>query len=253
MEKINRRLYKRKFFIIIVLLAILLPHINLNEAVAVDINFSIQPEASATCWSQSGYVGSPNNIRDDSTSTYLLIDDDLIVGYYAGWAEIDFGIVVPTISRVEIMHRLLGNGGGTWTVFLYYEGDWHAVMHQPMDMGPSGNFDTRTDSVTGSWNNVSKMKVESEGGGGNITYSRYSIYEFRAWGLSSTYIDIGLRVYDGSQVISIACEPEGTLTSPLRIAKDGIIYGVALVDFSDASASKIRIQTSSGIKALRKY
>jgi hypothetical protein len=70
---------------------------------------------------------------------------------------------------------------------------------------------------------------------------------------SPSYIDIGLRVYDGSSKISIACEPQGTLTSPLRIAKNGIIYGIVLVDPYDSNASCIRINTSSGIKAMRKY
>jgi len=67
------------------------------------------------------------------------------------------------------------------------------------------------------------------------------------------YIDIGLRVYDGTAIISIACEPAGTLTSPLRIAKNGIIYGIVLVDPSDPDATGIRVQTSAGVKALRKY
>lgn len=65
-------------------------------------------------------------------------------------------------------------------------------------------------------------------------------------------IDIGLRVYDGTAIISIACEPEGTLTSPLRIRKSEVTYGIVLVDPSDPNASKMNIQTSSGIKAVRK-
>ncbi|MBN2138344.1 MAG: hypothetical protein JW720_11100 [Sedimentisphaerales bacterium] len=68
----------------------------------------------------------------------------------------------------------------------------------------------------------------------------------------SAYIDIGLRIYDGTEIISIACEPEGTLTSPLRIAKDGVIYGVVLVPPSDPTASKVMIETSSGVKAIMK-
>jgi hypothetical protein len=67
------------------------------------------------------------------------------------------------------------------------------------------------------------------------------------------YIDIGLRVYDGRAIIKIACEPEGTLTSPLRIAKNGVTYGIVLVDPSDPEASNIIVQTRSGPKALRKY
>lgn len=65
-------------------------------------------------------------------------------------------------------------------------------------------------------------------------------------------IDIGLRLYDGTEIVTIACEPEGTLTSPLRISKNGVIYGIVLVDPSDPKASKLKMQTSSGIKALRK-
>ena len=65
--------------------------------------------------------------------------------------------------------------------------------------------------------------------------------------------DIGLRVYNGTEIVYIAAEPAGTLTSRLRIAKNGVIYGIVLVEPGDANDSGLRIQTSSGIKALRKY
>jgi len=68
-----------------------------------------------------------------------------------------------------------------------------------------------------------------------------------------TFIDIGLRVYDGTAIVTIACEPQGTLTSPLRIAKNSVVYGIVLVESSDPAASKLEIQTSSGIKTLRKF
>jgi C1A family cysteine protease len=68
----------------------------------------------------------------------------------------------------------------------------------------------------------------------------------------TTYIDIGLRFYDGSQTIAVACE-QGTPTSPLRISKDGVTYGIVLVDPGDPYASGIIIQTSSGRKAVRKF
>jgi len=65
--------------------------------------------------------------------------------------------------------------------------------------------------------------------------------------------DIGLRVHNGTEIVYIAAEPAGTLTSSLRIAKNGVIYGIVLVAPGDANDSGLRIQTSSGIKALRKY
>jgi len=71
------------------------------------------------------------------------------------------------------------------------------------------------------------------------------------------FIDIGLRVYDGTETVKIACEPDDSVTSPLRIAKDGKVYGIALVDPdnppNNPDATKIRIKTSSGVMAPRKY
>lgn len=82
----------------------------------------------------------------------------------------------------------------------------------------------------------------------NVDGAAY-IYEIQALG----NIDIGLRIYDGTNIIKIACEPVGGLTSPLKVTKNGITYSVILVEPSDLSASKIRIKTKSGIKALKKY
>jgi hypothetical protein len=40
---------------------------------------------------------------------------------------------------------------------------------------------------------------------------------------------------------------------PLRIRKGGVTYGIELVDPADINASAVRIQTPTGVKALRKY
>lgn len=66
------------------------------------------------------------------------------------------------------------------------------------------------------------------------------------------YTDCGLRVFAGNSVIKIACEPKGTVTSPLRIRTNDTTYGIVLVEPNDPNASQLRIKTSSGIKALRK-
>jgi hypothetical protein len=71
-------------------------------------------------------------------------------------------------------------------------------------------------------------------------------------GYDTTCQDIGLRVYNGSEAVTIPVEPLGTLTSPLRIAKDGNTYGVAVVSTTHSDATSTRVQTSSGVKALRK-
>ena len=65
------------------------------------------------------------------------------------------------------------------------------------------------------------------------------------------YRDIGLKTYDGISKVRIAIE--AIMASPLRISKSGVTYGVALVNPTDPYASAIKIQTSSGVQALKKY
>ena len=89
------------------------------------------------------------------------------------------------------------------------------------------------------------------------TYFGDSSYNTRIENFSYTpavsYVDCGLRIRTATLTLTIACEPAGTLTSPLRIRKGATTYGIVLVATTDANASPIRINTSSGVKALRKY
>ena len=89
------------------------------------------------------------------------------------------------------------------------------------------------------------------------TYFGDSSYNTRIENFSYTpavsYVDCGLRIRTGTLTLTIACEPAGTLTSALRIRKGATTYGIVLVATTDANASPIRINTSSGVKALRKY
>ncbi len=71
--------------------------------------------------------------------------------------------------------------------------------------------------------------------------------------VSSDGIDIGLRLYDGSTTNVIAAEPSAGLSSPLRIAKNGTVYGIMLVETNHASATPFHIQTSDGVRALRRF
>jgi hypothetical protein len=68
-------------------------------------------------------------------------------------------------------------------------------------------------------------------------------------------LDLGLRAYDGTRIIRIACEapgPGGTLSSPLRIARNGTNYGILLVQTNATDASRIQVKTPAGIKAWKK-
>jgi hypothetical protein len=63
-------------------------------------------------------------------------------------------------------------------------------------------------------------------------------------------LDIGLRLFDGTATNKIAGEIPAS--SALRISKNGTTYGILLVPTNSPSASKFRIQTASGTKALQK-
>jgi hypothetical protein len=65
--------------------------------------------------------------------------------------------------------------------------------------------------------------------------------------------DCGFRYYNGTAIISIACEPAGPSTSGLRISKGGSTYSLILVDVIDGLASGIRIKVGAVIQALKKY
>jgi hypothetical protein len=66
-----------------------------------------------------------------------------------------------------------------------------------------------------------------------------------------TILDIGLRVWDGTQTVKIAVDSAGD-NYQLRIYKNGKTYGIILVDPAHPKASKVRIKTSSGSLALKK-
>ena len=66
-------------------------------------------------------------------------------------------------------------------------------------------------------------------------------------------IDIGLKIFDGNSNVPIQVEPLGTMTSPLRVQTQAGKVGIILVDINDPDALPIRIQTSSGLKALKKH
>src|SRR4030042_491979 len=66
--------------------------------------------------------------------------------------------------------------------------------------------------------------------------------------------DIGFCLRVDGENVPIAVRPETVSTSPLKIYKDGAIYGIELVDVSDQSATKMRISLPSGtVKAIKKY
>lgn len=235
-----------------------------NKASAAPYNWSIDPGSVASggvsgtgSW---GVAGVPNNIRDDNISTsYSASCTALLTGTnlcnYSYTATVTFSQVI-TINTAEIVHAttLSGNASVGWNVKLNISGTWQTVMSGAALGGLT------TSNVSGPWSNVSGIQVAAAGAASaNLinpaSASAYYVYELRAWGQAPgpAYINIGLRYFDGSSVVPIAAEATGTVTSKLRISKNGITYGIVLVPISDPNASKIDIMTGSGVQALRKY
>jgi hypothetical protein len=134
-------------------------------------------------------------------------------------------------------------------------GDWQSA------------FEIRIGTASGLSNVWDSTKVSSLTSGApyggvvltpNVTY-HWSVRVWDRYDLASSYsvdatfviLDIGLRVYDGTQTVKVATDYAG-LSYKLRIRKGGTTYGIILVDPADSSASKIRVRTSTGVMALKK-
>jgi len=89
-------------------------------------------------------------------------------------------------------------------------------------------------------------RLGSRNWGGAANYNIAGSTETQTW-------DCGLRFFDGTQNVVSACEYPGVLTSRFRIFNKGINFGVILIDPAKPKASRWRIMTPEGVRALRKY
>ena len=180
------------------------------------------------------------------------------------------------IKRVELVYDYVADHCvNTCGIDLFYGDTWHKVLDVPMNsVTDPAIFYKQIASTTifqnGSWPDTTDMRVQVgfvpqyvSLGYPDIVHwipprayfysGRFAVYEFRA--LDSIpeppCNDIGLRTYNGTSVVKIDAEATSTVTSPLRIAKNGIVYGIKLVEPSDPTASSLKIMTASGIKSLK--
>lgn len=82
-----------------------------------------------------------------------------------------------------------------------------------------------------------------------------SLHYFVMGSTVSGIVDAGLRAHDGTGIIRLAAEAPGAagaLTSPLRFQKGGMDFGIPLVATDSPEASRFRIRTPAGTKALQK-
>ena len=65
-------------------------------------------------------------------------------------------------------------------------------------------------------------------------------------------VDSGIRYKTATGTVSIAAEPVGFSSSPLRIRKNGTTYSLPLVEADDQKSANILIQSPLGVKSLTK-
>lgn len=79
------------------------------------------------------------------------------------------------------------------------------------------------------------------GGGGGFPYTQYQ----------------GLRVYYGAAVVELCLVAQADANTGMGAApmvrKGGTTYAVYLVDTTDPDASSVRVRTTTGTRAIRKY
>ena len=94
-----------------------------------------------------------------------------------------------------------------------------------------------------------RVVCSNDGGGNPTSHGTSSIYEIDATG--QVYGDVGIRVYDGSEVVKIGTD-QLEPTHKLRVRKGGTTYGIPLLEIADTNASTVRIHDGSAVKALPK-
>jgi hypothetical protein len=252
---------KKVIFLLLLLLS--LANFALADTNIIELPDTIHTNTHTLNGSLNG--GTPSNVYDENFSSAYGSDNWKSDGGNELYLISEHTFSKP-VNLSKISYRLsaaaAANGKYTRTnsFYMYVEykvdGIWHELSGSRHEGGGGeGNsgFETGQVDYNTTMNNVQGLRATihsyglATGGEGRARACGW-IYELQGWGV----MDIGLRAYDGTNIVKIACEPEGILSSPLRVTKSGKVYSIVLVDPSDPRASKVRIKISSAIKALVK-
>ena len=216
-----------------------------------NINWSLAGTASKGTWSNATETNDVSTINDDNEATY---HQGAAAGGGAGGFStediVTFSESANSITSVALVSAASGSDGGIkyCYIYLYYSSAWNLVY--TIWGGPGATtWVKRTNTDTGSWSDVTAIKVYFEGAY-VAGFAGQQTYELRAWG-PENYIDIGKRIGTSSGTVVIAGE---TLTAShkLRTRKGATTYGIPLITPGAADDSGIRIYDGSAVKALPK-
>ena len=165
------------------------------------------------------------------------------------------GTDLGTISKVEIRAYVKGDGDDKLIITPLFSagalsGDDHETTPPTsVAWGPYVDVTNDTNHPTWSWAEVVLLKCNAK----YIKTAKANAMPLAKVELRVTYTPSG-GYYHG---LKVEGEDELALcdvgTHPLRIRKGGTTYGIELVPTDDPNASAVRIQTSSGTKAIRRY
>lgn len=214
-----------------------------DDVSAADINWAIQPGASASCLSNPEYtsLGDCNNVRDNNNNTFFGVST---LGGASYTATVYFNQTAPIINKVEI---LLGAGiqgpqgyAMTW-IDLYYQGEWREVAI----FGGFRWSPPLLSSKTGDWSNVSAIRVRAQVFSVNAstsvaTSATHITYELRAWGAESLFSNLSASPASGPAPLT------STLTATVSGSATGTINYTFWWNCNNLSASVSDVITACG-------
>ncbi len=165
------------------------------------------------------------------------------------------GTDLGTITKVEVRAYRYGDGDDGLQVFVNYFGS----VYMSTGLSTPG-----TSPAWGPWRNItSKFGAPSPWTWGDVITVDCKVEKrTRARGRPLYCAKVEIRVTSTPSAGYYHClkvQGEGELalcdvgTNTLRVRKGGVTYGLELVATDDPNASRLRIETGVGIKAIRKY
>ncbi len=160
------------------------------------------------------------------------------------------GVDLGTITKVELRVYAYGDGSDVITPFSIQEDSWGNI-HPGTEPGWSSWLDITllNPPIPWTWATLQSFQVRivwTNIGKANRMYC--AKVEFRVTYTPSAGYYHGLKVQGEGELA--LCDVG---SHPLRVRKGGVTYGLELVATDDPNASRVRIKTGAGIKAIRKY
>jgi len=192
--------------------------------------------------SPTGFVDGANSwaqetlAYDENTGTYAYPFQEK--GVWSNYLELTHTAL--SCDKVQIWVARVLTDVNAIEIDVYYSDDWHNIFSGVPLWGEW------QEHAIGSTQSVTAMRVRFFSTKAGSALSRVYEADFNEVG--------GVTYYHGLKV-----QGEGELalcdvgSHPLRIRKGGTTYGLELVATDDPNASRIRVKTGVGIRAIRKY